>query len=579
MNRKTLCNCVFICVVMTFSTVTVSAPCQIPLDGDLNRDCRVDMDDLAWFASVWLQDVSGQPGAFLPAGIYVAPPEYGGYDDPGCGFITPCASISYGIYRADETVHDYVFVANGLYNETVVLTAGINVWGGFNPFTWVRYEPDQTGTVVKGMMFGNHAKTLIADSITQPTNVSRLILQGADATSPGANNYAVWIKNCSSNLIIEENQVYPGRGADGTDGIDGDDGLGGPSGTNGLGAKDTAYDCYEQCQGLGETPGGSGGILICGSDNLSGGDGGTASCPDWNELVNNCSTCSGAESQALTFAANGLGPAGGQGGQDGMDGYIDQSCMGTCSLFVPSYPMDGQTGLAGSDGTDGTGGSGAVNSLGNVVSSEWLGFAGTSGTDGAHGSGGGGGGAGGGVEHAGPDTCGYGRSDIGGSGGGGGAGGCKGTAGSGGGAGGGSFGIFVVNTVPSDNAPILVDNKIYAGQGGTGGNGGFGGTGGAGGQGGTGGMGGQPGTYYWAAGKGAAGGHGGVGGHGGGGGGGAGGVSYGIFTWNVTGSLNYHNWNMFIGTGNGGTGGKGGKSVGQAGISGIAGGAASYIYN
>ncbi len=580
MDRKVLCRTACLLIALAAASSRAEGPCQVALEGDLNRDCRVDMDDLNRLASLWLEDVSGQAGAYLPPGIFVAPPEWGGYDFAGCGTLAePCASIQQGIFRAQAVGRNYVFAANGLYAENLIIANGVDLWGGFDPVTWVRQPLFESGTIITGTLSGSHAKTVTAESITQPTTLSGLVIRGADVTASGANSYAVWIRNCNSHLVLEKNQIYAGRGAEGADGADGQDGTNGSDGMNGQPAKDTGYDCFEECKGLGETPGGSGGVLNCNGVNLSGGAGSDALCPDWNEQHNNCKDCSGSADQYLTFAANGSGPSFGKGGQDGMDGYIDQHCTGGCSLFVPPYPMDGEDGLAGGIGSDGSGGSGAGTSQGTVGSSEWKGYGGSAGTDGVQGSGGGGGGAGGGVEHAGPDTCGWGRSDIGGSGGGGGSGGCKGTGGIGGSAGGGSFGIFVVNSVSSSNAPTVVNNMIYAGQGGAGGNGGFGGKGGLGGSGGTGGAGGQPGTMYWGAGSGGEGGAGGSGGAGGGGGGGAGGAAFGIYTWNVTGTLNYHLWNTFNGMFSGGAGGKAGKSTGQDGTAGTAGAAGNHFYH
>ena len=70
------------------------SPCQLALDGDLNQDCKVNMVDLSWFASVWLSDQSGQTGAFLPDGTYVMPPEWGGYDHRGCGSMIEPSNVN-----------------------------------------------------------------------------------------------------------------------------------------------------------------------------------------------------------------------------------------------------------------------------------------------------------------------------------------------------------------------------------------------------------------------------------------------------------------------------------------------------
>ena len=150
---------------------------------------------------------------------------------------------------------------------------------------------------------------------------------------------------------------------------------------------------------------------------------------------------------------------------------------------------------------------------------------------------------------------------LGGDGGGGGSGaggGIAGTAGTGGGA---SFALFIINGI----SPIIEDNVIHLGIGGDGGNGGFGGKGGIGGQGGSGGI--CPGSC-WCFGSAGDGGKGGDGGHGGGGGGACGGNAYGIYTYNVTGTLDYTLDNNISG-GVAGQGGNGGLSLGNNGTNGI----------
>lgn len=560
------------------------SPCQLAMDGDLNRDCKVNMADVSWFASLWLEDWSSLSGAFLSDGIYVATPEWGGDDIGGCGnMFQPCETITFGILQAGSTGRDYVFVADGVYPEYVNITQGINLWGGFSPVTWVRQEPSRSNTILTGSTVGPHAKTLIADSITFATEVSGFQIKGAEATQPGGNSYAVWIRNSDRDLVLEENHIYVGRGADGLEGTDGTDGSDGLDGQPGLDAKDTSYNCFEACPASGESAGGAGGALNCYGTYLDGGDGARAICPDWDETTYICLGCPGGGDVQTTFAdgQHGRNNSGGEGlgGLGGYDMYLDFFCNGDCSVYIPTNVgpgiiADGQNALDGSDGSNGNGGAGAADSQGSVSSGEWQGASGALGRVGTSG----GGGAGGGVEHYPATGCAFGGSDIGGSGGGGGAGGCRGTAGNAGGGGGGAFGIFVVNTFRDTKRPTLTSNTIYAGRGGGGGIGGFGGTGGSGGQGGPGGGGGVPASDYWSAGAGGNGGHGGAGGHGGGGGAGAGGISCGLYTWNVAGPLNYHTFNLFIGAPVGGDGGKGGKSVGNDGSDGATGDASNYLY-
>lgn len=584
-QKHKICLILFILCLPT-ACLLAASPCQIPLDGDLNRDCKVNMTDFAWFASFWLEDRTNQPGAFLPDGVYVTSAEWGGSNHGSCGTINePCASIDVAMQRAQQRVVNHVFVADGTYNETVTLVDGINLWGGFNPVTWVRSEPQLSRTVLIGTP-GPHAKTIVAHDIShQTTEVSGFQIKGLEAEQAQSNSYAIWIRDCDSNLLIQNNRIIAGRGGDGTDGSDGADGTDGSNGQPGVDAKDTTYYCYDECAAdLGETAGGAGGVNSEDATSLNGGNGADALCPDWDEATDNCSTCSSLTANQTTFADGADGdnnPSNfGIGGAGGFDMFQDYFCAGDCNVYIPDGPTVGQDGYNGANGNDGHAGMGASDSTGTITFFEWMGYPGTGGMDGTSGGGGGGGGAGGGVEHY-PDTesgCEFGGSDLGGSGGGGGAGGERGTGGEGGTAGGGAFAIFIANTVPSVDAPAIYNNIITPGRGGDGGNGGFGGQGGPGGIGGPGGLGGTT-DYDWAAGEGGTGGNGGSGGHGGGGGGGTGGGSYGIYTWNLTGTINYHALNTFDGIGTGGSGGRGGRSLGNDGTEGQQGVALNYYYD
>lgn len=300
-------------ISIIFITVGYSVPpCQLALDGDLNRDCKVNLDDLSWFASFWLENWSGQPGAFLPDGIFVAPPEWGGIDSPGCGITTgqPCATINYGIIRANDSAKSYVFVADGTYQETVAVYEGINLWGGFNPLTWVRGEPSFRNTVLIGSTVSPHAKTLIADSVTFATEVSGFQIKGAEPTTPASNSYAVWINDSDNDLVLKENQIYLGRGMDGIDGEDGVGGIDGPDGLAGYGASSWMGSVFAS-EWIGE-PGGAG------TDATSGGKGGRGGGGAFGIFIT--STVSTALSPSLTDNTIYAG-RGGNGGNGGFGGF------------------------------------------------------------------------------------------------------------------------------------------------------------------------------------------------------------------------------------------------------------------
>jgi len=544
--------------------------------GDINQDGIVDMHDLYILGQNYGKTFSPDPDV-----VYVSD-MYGDDADTSCGLgpnllgYTPCKSISRGIERAAILGRSEVHVSDGVYEEAVTLVEGISIRGGYMENSWGRHLYS-TNTIIKGNTSTGHKKTIIASDITGLTTmVEGFVIYGQNNYETSGNSYAVWIKD-SPAVSILSNQIIAGDGGNGPAGSDGSNGMDGVSGSPGPDAYEptAGYDCYDQCSGTGsENLGGLGGSRTCGALSVSGGAGGTADCPDFDETRNNCLECAQADHfQTLTTSGSNGPNGGGAGGIGGYDGYLDYLCNSDCSLHLPDREllgeMYGADGSDGTDGTDGLGGAGCASPSGSVVGNEWVGASCSSGSSGSHGRGGGGGGAGGGVETYYDISCSSaGRSDIGGSGGGGGSGGCGGSFGTGGGAGGGSFGIFVVFTSPpGSNIPIIDDNTIQRGNGGNGGRGGNGGTGGIGGSGASGGAGGQPGTSYWGAGGGGAGGDGGNGGHGGGGGGGCGGVSYNIYSFGH-GSSDLNAWKMgngFVDGGSGGSGGTGGLSMSNPG--------------
>ena len=495
----------------------------------------------------------------LDAGaIYVSGEDATAADDAGCGLGPtatgggrhPCRTIAYGISRASATGRSRVLVADALYTESVTLTAGISLLGGYRADTWERHLTT-TLTTVRAPAGAGHRKTIVATGISTATTIEGFVIEGTSATTAGANSYAVYVNGGTSALTFSNNTIYAGAGAPGAPGAPGADGLPGVPGTAGQNAFDTgSVTCSTSRAGA------AGGARTCGATNVSGGNGGGVYCPP---------VFSSAGSSRA--GAAGSGTSGGAGGLVAYDGQTrpSTSCL-TCYLPTGGQTMTGGNGAAGANGTNGSGGAGAASAVGSIAANEWVGVAGGAGGAGTHGSGGGGGASGGGGDgQASPCT-----DDLGATGGGGGSGGCGGTAGGGGGAGGGSFGIFVVNA--SASPPTLTNNTIYRSFGGAGGNGGNGGTGGVGGAGAAGGLKSTADSSF-CTGDGGHGGNGGNGGHGGGGGGGAGGVSYGIY---VQGRTGYGaGTNTFPASGGGGAGGSGGPSVGNGGGAGVAGASAN----
>jgi len=490
-----------------------------------------------------------------PDAIYVSVPANNGSDVGTCGtWDAPCASIGYGLDRANSGGMHKVLVSEGIYPENVVMKNGISLKGGFNAVTW-QEAPDTNITIIQGRSSAgtSHTKAVIANGITQATTLSGFTIYGENNYSGNSgNSYGIYVKGSDTNLVIENNIVYAGMGAkggDGTPGKIGDKGHPGKPGNNGW-ANNSA-----SCSG--SNPGGARGTSTCGAAGGAGGAGGCPFCTThweflYGDVVDSCFE--------QHTGVSGSGAGHGNGGKGGYNYYVDAS--NTCNTVITnSVSAIGKDGTPGDNGIDGQAGSGCTDANGTMKSDEWTPAKGGSGNSGTAGAGGGGGGSGGGVAMVnGKCLDGY---TFGGSGGGGGAGGCGGIGGSPGLGGGASIAIMVI--CGNSGCPVIKDNLLIRNSGGNGGPGGNGGLGGAGASGGAGGLEGSS-NYAWAVGTGGHGGNGGNGGNGGGGGGGCGGPSYGIL---VVGSGSYCANNTFDHLGDGGKGGKGGLSNGHPGSNGV----------
>jgi len=515
--------------------------------------------------------------------VFVSP---GGNDlNPGTPE-KPVRTISMGIQRCLEQSKGHVYVAEGVYEETVNLQDGIQVFGGFSADFSVRnIDKHLSGLEAPELAIpGQVRATVVALGVgTTMSSFEGFTVTGPFAVETGISSYALYLRDCKEMLIIQDNIILAGDAGDGEDGEDGLDGVDGNGGSSGNAAFDTGTD---DCYGI-LSSGASGGFNTCGGIDVSGGLGGTSVCPDYdqNSGPDKCPLeGQWQDSQEVELGKSGkpLGPggAGGEAGQDAImtvlyDGKVCLSDYENCSYcHLSLWGTDGQSGGPGNAGTHGLGGSACSETDGVTINGEWLALTGAAGGDGKTGTGGGGGGAGGGVETWGCWDM-LGGYDIGGSGGGGGSGGCPGSGGQQGTGGGGSFGVFILWSADAPGLPQVKANTIDTGFGGAAGGGGKGGVGGTGGWGGTGGSDGAGQEFLWCAGEGGEGGHGGNGGSGGGGGGSCGGLSIGLFVQPGKAPMDYllqlKSNNVVNLSGGGGVGGQGGSSKGNFGKSGKAG--------
>lgn len=363
----------------------------------------------------------------LVASLFVAPTG----DDAGTGTRdAPLRTIGAAIQRATGQGKQAVLIADGQYDETLVLARGVSLFGGYDPAAdWSR---DASDTLLHANVSADQL-VLRAESIDRPTWVESLVLRAAPAAIPGESTVAL-LARASDSLRLRHLTLIGAVGAAGRDrdagrpGLDGQPGMAGAPGCEAGGAP---------CGGCSEPEVGLGGQGKCG-------DGGWGGAPGLGAA---------AGSDGAGVVGGGAGGAGGSAGASG---------------------GDGEPGVAGAIGVGGAGGDGQGHIEGDGL---WRGDDGDPGGNGISGGSGGGGGGGGGAIAG---SC----SVYGGAGGGGGAGGCGGEGGLGGQGGGGSIALLLV-----DSSCLVEQCTLRAAGGGNGGAGGSGGPSGVGGIGGSGGLG------------------------------------------------------------------------------------------
>ena len=521
--------------------------------------------------------------------IYVAPD--GDDSHPG-SFMYPLASISAAIEKAIESLSTEnprpdIYIAAGTYFETINLPDGISLHGGYRK-DFLSLDSESFLTVVIAPDYSlapGGAALVIENGGENRAVVEGIKFVGAPPTATAQPSYGIYIQSPGPNLSIRNLVV---ESSDTLPGINGRNGRAGsiPSvmARDGEPPRAAVEDSFHNCitGDLNNTvAGGEGGHNTCGGIDVSGGRGGSASCPTFGSY------------QSAGFSGYSPSPStpGGAGGSGGWDceGPVTSGpcptwiCCGLADFTVPlEYQLAGD-GLNGASGTPGSAGSGCNDPLGTISGGLWIPVRATQGTSGNPGAGGGGGGAGGGAVMTWyPVDCPW-PDGLGGGGGGGGAGGCGGEGGTEGTSAAPSVGIMVYyewSASPPSVAPFPEFENVTIITG----NGGKGGRGGAGGDGGEGGLGGAGGdlpleqrTTPPLAGptRGGHGGKGGNGGPGGGGGGGCGGSTAGVWVVlsgagdpGISQSLT-NNCTFNIGTpGEGGKGG-GGAVPGGNGINGV----------
>ncbi|HSA34559.1 MAG TPA: putative metal-binding motif-containing protein, partial [bacterium] len=301
----------------------------------------------------------------------------------------PCKTIAYGITRAQATTRTKVYVADGLYEETVTLVNGISLYGGYKADTWERHITSSL-TVWRGNESATHKRTVVASGITSATVVEGFVLYGQAATAAGGNSYALYMSNSNSSLTIKDNIIYAGNGGPGTDGLKGADGSNGVNGIAGQNTIETNTYDKATCDALSTTPGnqgtpGDGGQRTCGATAVHGGAGAGAVCPSGNSM------------QPTGIAGNSGGVGGGSGGAGGAGGY-DRNTTNCGTFGTGGFSATANPGADGGSGGHAVAVLGCSVAAGSVSGGDWTGSSAVTGNNGTPGGGGGGGGAGGGAD-------------------------------------------------------------------------------------------------------------------------------------------------------------------------------------
>jgi hypothetical protein len=347
-------------------------------------------------------------------GIFVAP---SGNDDTGLGTkASPYATIGKGLA---ETTGKPIYLCADAFTETVVITEGVDIFGGLDcaaDWSWVGQT---TKTALTSMAGAIPLSVTAAGSGSHITDLAITAAAGTQGT--GESSIAALVDQAE--VLFDRCELTAQAGADGAVGDTppgrGDDGVKGPDGVVG-------------CQGT---------ALVIPLDAA------TVTC-----------TTGGTSTGGL----GGVGTANTNGGA-GSDGESNPAVSSPAVNGSAGQTTSGQpgTGTQGADGAPGGPGAGATG-IGTIDST--VGYVGVPGQDGqGNGSPAQGGGAGGGARGSVACTNG---SFAGPAGGGGGTGGCGGLPGSGGGAGGSSIALISLNATVTFTACSLT-----AASGGTGGQG------------------------------------------------------------------------------------------------------------
>ena len=402
---------------------------------------------------------------------------------------SPMRSIQAAINAAAAaSPKKYVVVAAGTYRETITLADGVSVYGGYHQLIgWQRSPLYETIITAQGI-------TVQADGLTEPTILQMVTIKAETPEEAGASTYALRVLDSSGFLLVEGCTIEARSGASGLGGTNGAQGI---AGDNGQPGQDGCDGCHAYNNG------GPGGASPCG-------DGGRGGAGGYHTEDGNRGyplSCGGAGGKGSDICPGDKGETGGSGiyGSGGYDGDTGANANPNNWFVINGFwrGANGGQGVTGSPGDPGCGGGGGGSGYGGIFCNADTGAGGGGGGGAGCGGEGGFGGSPGGASFGvfivnssptitlcdvqtfyggsggagGPGGLG-GSGGLGGPGGTGrddggnaGAGGNGGPGGKGGKGGGGSGGLSYAVFCYGISYPVLEDNNLVPGIGGTGGNG------------------------------------------------------------------------------------------------------------
>ncbi|MCD6499567.1 MAG: DUF1565 domain-containing protein, partial [Deltaproteobacteria bacterium] len=341
---------------------------------------------------------------------------YRGANGPSDGTrLRPYQSITQAVSLFASSGKRYILVAEGTYEENVVLRVGVKLHGGYSADflhrdiafypTVIEGQPSSGGTraAVQAEGINGSATTLVSGFLIQGRDVSQTVGAGSD----GQATHAVFLKNCGDAVVIRSNWIIGGRGGEAGRGPAGGVGFGRQDSTQLDGRSGTNAARYSgQCVNLNVAGGAGGNNPRCSQANAN--LGGGVVCPSFIWSSNPYTTPHQGAEQAYHSSAGGNGLGGYDWSFDDMSG---QGCAHATESGWPTaiQTRNGRNGIPGQDGANGLGGVGCHAAYGSVQGGLWVASPSrpTVGSSGQSGHPGGGGGAGGGIAyyHNGFNSC------------------------------------------------------------------------------------------------------------------------------------------------------------------------------